>query len=211
MERTKRNISWDIYLYAFVAAAIIFGIGIWAGLQIEQDVSQSMRESMDKTRQQITTIEAMLLLEEGNAFCDFFDESIARFDNETYTFGSKIGYMEEKNGANPELKADYMFLELRDYLLIKQFDKKCVRNSKVLLYFLSSSNCTRCLAQGGELTKAKATAGVRVYSFDADVNSTIVTSLIKKYNIVNYPTLVINDVKYENYTSADDLVSIIGG
>lgn len=199
-----------MYIYAFIASAAIFGVGIWVGLRIEQDVAQGLRDSMENTRQQITTIETMLLLEEGSALCDFFGESIDRFDKETYELGTKIGYMEEKRGASPELKADYMFLELRDYLLIKRFDNKCDRNSKAVLYFLSSSNCSRCLAQGGELTKTKSATGVRVYSFDVDINSTLVRALINKYNVTQYPALVINERLYSGLTDADQIVTAVG-
>jgi thiol-disulfide isomerase/thioredoxin len=199
-----------MYLYAFIAAAAIFGVGIWVGLRIEQDVAQGLSDSMEKTRQQITTIETMLLLEEGSALCDFFGESIDRFDKETYELGTKIGYMEEKRGAPAELKADYMFLELRDYLLIKHFDNKCNRNSKAVLYFLSSSNCSHCLAQGGELTKAKSATGVRVYSFDVDVNSTLVRALINKYNATQYPALVIDEKMYPGLMEVDKIVAAVG-
>lgn len=210
LTKTQRRIDWGTYLFAFVAAVVIFGIGLWIGLSIEQEVSQGIMASMERTRQQIAAIEMMLLLEDDGTFCDLFDEAIERIDRETFEFGKKIGYMEERKGADLQLKADYMLLELRDYLLIKNFENRCGKNLNVVLYFLSSSNCTQCGTQGAELTQAKESVGIRVYSFDADVSSTAVQALIGKYNITAYPSLVIGEKGYSGLMAAEQIIAILG-
>jgi len=209
MQKTERQINWSIYVIGFIISTIIFGAGFWLGSQIEKSVSESLQKTIGDTRSKITSIETMLILQDDPAFCSFFLDEISNFDKETYALGTKIGYMEERKDIDPQLKADYMALELRDYFLAKKINSKCGSNASLVLYFLSSSSCSTCRAQGNELTSARQQAAIRVYSFDIDINSSLVNSLVQSQSIKTYPTLVINDKKYEGYVTMQAILDAV--
>ncbi len=209
IQKTERTINWSIYFIGFVISALIFGIGFWFGSQIETGVAEQLKRTIDITRGGVVSVETMLILENDSSFCEFFMDEMAKSDSETYELGKKIGYMEERKGVDPQLKADYMTLEFRDYLLSKRIDAKCNGNSTLVLYFLSSSSCPDCKSQGLELTKVRDQIPLRVYSFDMDINNSLVNSLSKSYEIERYPTLIINDKKYVGYLSSQDILKAI--
>jgi hypothetical protein len=207
LQKTKRIINWDIYLAAFVISAVIFGIGVWVGIQIEKNISESLSKEITATRQRIVELETMMLFEQPSNFCPFFMEEMEKFDRETAEFGSKIGYMEEHKGIDPKLKSDYMLLELRDYFLIKKIDSICGSKTNIALYFIDSSSRNDCRLQGDELTKAREKTNLRVYTFDVSVNNTAVEIFRKSFNISIYPTIIINGKKYEKFMKAEEIIN----
>ena len=207
MQKTERKINWSIYLIGFVISSLIFGMGFWFGSQIEKDVSEGLRKTMDATRSGIVSIETMMALENDSSFCTFFLDEMSKFDRETFDLGQKIGYMEERKEIDPQLKADYMSLELRDYLLAKKINARCGSNATLVLYFLSSSSCPDCLDQGNELTKAREQDSLKVYSFDLDVNNSLTGSLKQMHDVTRYPTLIIGDKKYEGHLTSQDILN----
>ena len=74
-----------------------------------------------------------------------------------------------------------MTLEFRDYLLSKRIDAKCNGNSTLVLYFLSSSSCPDLQITRIGINKVRESDPVRVYSFDMDINNSLVNSLSKSY------------------------------
>jgi hypothetical protein len=209
LKKTERNVSWNIYIIALVFSIIIFGSGMWAGLQIEKSVTEKMMDTISTVRQSITSLETMLLFEESPEFCDFFNEEMNKFDSETASLGEKIGYMEEHRGEDLALKSEYMTLELRDYLLVKRIDKVCGTKTNIILYFLNSDTCSDCFSQGLELTKARQNTSMRVYSFDIIVNNTAITALQKSFNVSSFPSLVINGKKWTGLMHSEEILNIL--
>lgn len=209
MKKTNREFNWKIYVTGFVITSIIFSVGIFVGLQIESEVSSQLIQNIEQTKQKISAVETMLILEDSPVFCEFFAEEVGKFDAETSELGQKIGYMEERKNIDPELKIAYMTLELRDYLLVKKINERCNQNTTLILYFLSSNDCKDCRNQGTELTKAREENEIRVYSFDSYVNSSVARALIKSYDITSYPSLVINENKYEGLMNKEQILKII--
>jgi hypothetical protein len=100
-----------------------------------------------------------------------------------------------------------MSLELRDYMLTKRINSKCGDNTTLVLYFLSSSSCPDCRAQGDELTKAREQGSLRVYSFDMDINNSLTQSLMQMHKIDKYPTTIISDKKHEGYLTSQEILN----
>lgn len=209
LRKTERNVSWNIYILALVFSIVIFGFGIWTGLQIEKSVTERMMDTISNVRQSITSLETMLLFEESPEFCDFFNEEMNKFDSETASLGEKIGYMEEHRGEDLTLKSDYMTLELRDYLLVKRIDDVCSTKTNIILYFLNSDTCSDCFSQGLELTKARQNTSMRVYSFDIVVNNTAIIALQKSFNVSTFPSLVINGKKWTGLMHSEEILGVL--
>ena len=211
LHKTKREISWKLYIVAFVISAIIFGIGMWVGLQIEKSVTEELSTTVNKIDQQWIALETLMLMDNSPAFCNYLTQEMQSFDTETFSLGQRIGYMEEKKGVDPSLKAEYMSLEVRDYLIANKINQKCNENTSLVLYFISSSDCLSCKDQGNQLTAARESTGSRVYTFDMDVKNSIVSALAGMFNVSTYPSIVIDSKKYSEYMTADKLISEING
>jgi hypothetical protein len=210
-QKTKREISWGLYAAAFIISAIIFGIGMWAGLRIEKSVTEELSATVNRIDQQWIALETLMLMDSSPAFCDYLTQEMQSFDSETFSLGQRIGYMEEKKGVDPSLKSEYMSLEVRDYLVASKINEKCGANTSLVLYFVSSSDCPNCKEQGIQLTSARERTGARVYTFDMDVENSMVSALDGIFKIDSYPSIVIDSKKYTEYMTADSIVSEVKG
>ena len=211
LQKTKREISWRLYAVAFIISAVIFGIGMWAGLQIEKSVTEELSTTVSRIDHQWIALETLMLMDSSPAFCDYLTQELQSFDSETFSLGQRIGYMEEKKGVDPSLKSEYMSLEVRDYLVANKINEKCGANASLVLYFVSSSNCSNCKEQGSQLTSARKSVGARVYTFDMDVKNSMVSALAGIFKINSYPSIVIDSRKHTEYMTANSIVSEIKG
>lgn len=207
LKQIERKISWDIYITAFIISLVIFGIGIWFGLQIEKSASEQINERMGIISNNLISIGNILLLENDRGYCDYIKNKMKEFDSETYNLGREIEYMEENKGGAEALKLNYMELEFRDYLLTKKIKQMCGEEQNIVIYLVSSKDCTICKEQGEILTSARTKTNTRVYTFDLNINSTLTEMLRNKYNVSIFPTLIINENKYTGKMTEAELLS----
>ena len=104
---------------------------------------------------------------------------------ELNSLASRLSVAEENLGAdNPEvisLKKQYSLLEIKDYLLMQQISDKCAKFKPVyIIYFYSNKgDCADCGKMGDVFTYLRETyPGLRVYSFDYDLDLSALRTLI---------------------------------
>jgi len=204
--KTERGISWKVYAAAFVSSLVIFGIGIWTGLQIEKGVTDQLTDTANTISQSWVSLETLLMMEDSPMFCEYITDQMQSFDSETFDLGKKIGYMEERRGVDPNLKSEYMSLETRDYLTAQKINTRCGTNTSLILYFVSSSSCPACPQQGAELTKARESGDIRIYTYDMDIKNSMASSLAKMYDVTTYPSIVVDGKKHVGLISSDDIL-----
>jgi hypothetical protein len=132
---------------------------------------------------------------DASYMCPVFIDELSTLDKQTEEFGKKISFLEEQKGVvDAPIKQDYFMLEARSYLLSEKVKSACGSNYSTILYFYSNKNCANCDSQGKELSKLKASLGegVRIYSFDGELDSPIVTALMLKNSVTAYPSVVVN-------------------
>lgn len=209
LKKLERNISWDLYITAFVISLIIFSIGVWFGLQIEKTVYEQTNEKIADLGNRVMAVGNLLLLENEKDYCEYIKSETAKFDAETYELGKQIEFMEEKRGVDESVKLNYMELEFRDYLLSKKINAICGEKQNLILYFVDSEICQTCKEQGEIITSARMKTNTKVYTFDLSVNSTLVDALKKRYSIVNssFPIIVINDNVSFGFMDENELIS----
>lgn len=207
LQKIERKISWNLYITAFVISLIIFGIGIWFGLQIERSVTEQIDYKINSLDNRLIAVANIMLMENETGYCDYLKSEMNKFDEETYELGMQIEFMEEKRGVDPNLKINYMELEFRDYLLSKKLNEMCGKNETLVLYFVSSEECNNCKLQGENITSARKKIGMRVYTFDVSINSSVTRALIERFNISNVPIIVINDKIYNKFMSEEEIIS----
>ncbi|MEM2948480.1 MAG: hypothetical protein QXY05_02980 [Candidatus Anstonellales archaeon] len=209
-----RKINFPLYVAAFLIATFIFGAGLYLGIVIEQEAAKSIRSSIEESMGRISDVQLILLIEKSPSFCPVYEEGLAKAFGETEALGQELEYLEkQKQVYDPELKNKYFSLELRNYLMAKKVKEMCGGNFSLALYFYSK-DCPECEKQGKELTLAreKSNWSLKVFSFDGSSESSIVRALKKEHNVVQYPTIVIDEkYKLTGFRTAEQIVEKVEG
>lgn len=121
----------------------------------------------------------------------------SRFD----LIASKISLLEKRFGKTDyrlaSLKINYSDLEYRHFLITERFNLECASDFMTIFFFYSNRNDAlerRSERIGFILTALQRTHPdeVMIYSFDADLNSTLVRDLKERYEIDVVPVVVVN-------------------
>ncbi len=128
--------------------------------------------------------------------------------------GNRLALAEGQLGSDNEqvmrLKAQYSLLEIRDYLITKQFAKTCGTRPITVLYFYSNQgNCEACDKAGYALSYLRSTyPALRVYSFDYHLDLGALQTLVAITKVKNtLPAYVINGKVSYGFTSLEELES----
>ncbi|MBU0591102.1 hypothetical protein KKF81_03470 [Candidatus Micrarchaeota archaeon] len=212
----ERKISVPLYAGALIISLVIFIIGIFVGQIIDASNLQTISEDLSHVSQKVASINLLLLMEDNSSsFCPVYMEQLQSIDQEIEIVGHKLTYLEEeKNIYDSELKKDYFVQEAESYLLSKKAKQLCNDSSILLVYFYSNVDCASCQDQGIEILKARDELlgkgiTVKIYSFDGDMGSSVAESLMTQYNIVSYPSIVVNGAVYSGYKDSNAVSSII--
>ncbi len=128
---------------------------------------------------------------------------------ELNSLAQKIKFLEstldKKNDDLTLLKDRYALLQIKDYLLVKELAKKCKYTIATILYFYDD-NCPQCKNQSLVLDKIRDNYNhVRVYWFDASLDTPTMNIMKDIFSIKNYPAIVIGKDVYQKFISYDEL------
>lgn len=127
--------------------------------------------------------------------------------------GRKLDFAETNQGIKDpnvlQLKKYYSLLQVKDYLLMQELANKCDVKADSLLYFYNN-DCSECVKQGYVLTEFKKRyPELRIYSFDSDLNFSVIDTFIGLYDFENkYPTLIIHDKTRQGFVGLDELETL---
>lgn len=170
--------------------------------------------------EELTTIEDQLAIDTMSLDTQFSLLAAAPCDSATSTtlsndlgdLGSRLAYAESQLGTdNPQvvrLKKQYSLLEIRDYLITKQFEETCGTRPVTVLYFYSNAgDCGDCDKAGYALSYLRNTyPALRVYSFDYNLDLGALKTLITITKVKNsLPAFVVNGRHSYGFTSLEDL------
>jgi thiol-disulfide isomerase/thioredoxin len=126
-----------------------------------------------------------------------------------------IASEEGKSGPNTRndiITRRYLLDNLRYWLLAKESKERCNLDIVPILYFYSSE-CPSCPNQGTILTYFKKVFGEQVLVFPINLDfrdqETMVEIVVSQFNVTRYPTVVIDNNKYEGVVLRDQLQKII--
>lgn len=210
-----RNISFSIYITAFILSLLIFISGVFIGSLIDKTHLEGISEEVNSVSEQVSSLQLLLLMEgNSSSFCPVYDSELTSIDKKVEILGYKLSYLEDqKNTEDPELKKEYFSLEAQSYLLSKRVKEICGNDQMLLINFYSNKNCEICIDQGREVLIARddliGEIPIKLYSFDGELGSPIVEAFKSKYSIRNYPTLVIDGKIYPGYKSSSEIKKIL--
>ncbi len=128
--------------------------------------------------------------------------------------GKKLSFLEETQNNDSEnflmVKKYYSLLEVKDYLLSEEIRKKCHEKKDSIIY-LYGSDCKQCTKQGYVLTELKRKyPWLRIYSFDLDLDFSLIDSFTAIYDIKEKPPiLIINQNKYDGFHSVEEIQTLL--
>lgn len=213
----ERKISMPLYVTAFLLSAAIFAIGVYIGMLIDGYNLESISQRVGQLSQRQASVQTLLMLEGGSSdFCPVFRSELEAMEAERENLGYELSYMEEKKQAyDPELKRQYFMLEAGSYALSSRMAEQCGYEDRLLLYFYSNKGCDSCAQQGEEILRFRdrlrqAGVGMKIYSFDGEIGSPVAEALMGRYNITEYPSVVMDGATHGGYADADALNALAG-
>jgi len=183
----------------------IYSLNLYLDAQRETKVATDM----DVILEDIEDIEAsyylMEYLESRNGSCDSligqlnylesrlwkFDEKIRRYKEAQEEFTGEEFYLKEKRRLNRR--------EIIQLSLLNRMKKACGYNNTVILYFYGNCKTVpNCGEQGFVLSYINELIDpeISILSFDGDRDVEVVKTLMKAYNVTNYPCVVVEGKTY---------------
>lgn len=219
-KQNGREIKKARYVVAAVMTLCIFFLGLMLGLIIEDKrirlmQAEDLENKLDFSSMQLQYEYINQLSLENNcpAIIETFDENIKKLDEsrirvEEYSRSSKIN----KDDFN-RIERDYTIAQIKYWLFAKKQKHICNLDYVSILYFFAEDkSCLDCNKQSFVLTYLKKLFGSEILIFSLNANFTeepMIELLQKSYNVTEYPTIIIDNVKYSGLYDKEELFSMI--
>ncbi|MBP9701514.1 MAG: thioredoxin family protein [Candidatus Pacebacteria bacterium] len=199
------------YVLVFILTCFIFFTAFSISNFLNNKKLNQLKSIEDKISIDILSLETQFSLFEEIKCSQIGSNALS---SELNVLSDKLTYAEEQKGITDEdvitLKKFYSLLQIKDYILMKKIAEKCGDRPRSILYFYSSLSCDDCRKQGYVLTSLREkNPGVRVYSFDYDLDVNALKTLIAIHKIKELPAVVINDITHSGYQDFDSLKKLI--
>tara|TARA_Y100000310_G_scaffold165353_1_gene165100 strand:+ start:181 stop:876 length:696 start_codon:yes stop_codon:yes gene_type:complete len=214
-----RKISKDKYLVAGIITFLIFSLGLTLGFLLE-DHRYNLVEEVN-TEQDINYLSLQLQYLYLNAFSNQDNCPILATTLKTTvkdlsdSLGEVIAFEEEKDISETRRNAvmrRYVLDNLRYWLLARESQQRCNLDIVPILYFYAKA-CPSCPNQGTVLTYFKNLFGEQVLVFPINLDlvheEPMVEIVASQFDITRYPTIIINNKKYEGVVKKDQLQKLI--
>ena len=198
-----------------VLTAALFATAFFASSFFSEKRVENVKEIQDNIAIDILSSETQFdLLKEVS--CSNVNDSM--LSPQLSEIGDKLSKTESERGADDAdvvyLKKYYTLLEVKDYLLSKQFVAKCGQTKKpvsIIYFYSNKGDCGECEREGYVLTRLKEKyPELRVYSFDYNLDLSAVDSLKQIYKITSsLPAIVIEEKTYIGFKSVEDLEALL--
>lgn len=197
------------YIIVLVITLTLFLSAIWLSSFINDKKLNEIKTIQDKISIDISSSETEFQLLQGVS-CK--DVSVSTLSPELNNLAEKISYSEKSINRQDdilELKKYYSLLEIKDWLLMQQIQKKCnVPVVPIFYFYTTSENCSNCVKVSAVLSQLRNEyPELRVYSFDYNLDLSALKTLIKIFKVDdhNLPAIYMNDKLYTGFQSEDDI------
>lgn len=206
------------YIFVLIITLVIFISAFTASRVLNQQKVQYIKKSQDDLAIDILAMETKFALLKSNVKCesldknDFFSADIAKI-------GKRLAYLESVLGTDNtdviQLKKYYSSIQSKEIVLITDLSKECKNLPKVILYFYSNNDkdeCSKCKNEEDvlESISPKYADKIRIYSFDFNLDSSVINTLKELYGVTNVPAIVYNNKTYNEFLDYGALDKIIG-
>ncbi|MES2224464.1 MAG: thioredoxin family protein [Patescibacteria group bacterium] len=200
------------YFIVLIITAAVFTIAWYLSIYFNQRKIEEIKQVQTKVTTDILASETQFdLLQEMS--CE--NTEATYLSSEISELADKISYGELHFSDQTELsllKQQYSVLEVKDYLLTKRVSARCKEDITTILYFYADKDsCADCVSQGYVLDALRSQyPGIRVYSFDARLDSSTIRALLSIYKVsAALPSIVLNDKTHNGFVSLADLKKML--
>lgn len=200
------------YLATFSITTLIFIAGILLGRFLAEKEAEKILTTQEKLRIDLLALDLQTQLA-SEYICEI---DVFEVTKEKFELGRRVEALERELGKTDgrviSLKNQYTLYSIRQFLLMKDFVKRCDPNLTLILFFYSNvENKSASEAQGYILDyfSLKYPKAISVYVFDTDLDNPALNTLKQIYQVKTIPTLVVNERKYEGLQTREDLQQIL--
>ena len=218
-DKSWRTISTDKYIIAGIITALIFGLGLTLGLILEDaryGLVQQVNQDQEVRYQSLQLQYLFLTTFHNENSCPILaatlQETITDLSN---SLNDVISYEEKKTGNDAKkitVERRYLLDNLRYWLLAKESKQKCNMDIVPVIYFYRQE-CESCSGQGTILTYYKNLLEDQLLVFPVNLDLVEREPMAKiiqsQYNVTQFPTLIIDNTKYEGVVDKDQMKEII--
>ncbi|MEO5646568.1 MAG: thioredoxin family protein [Candidatus Paceibacterota bacterium] len=200
------------YFIALLITAALFAVAFFFSQYLTNRKIAEIKEAQNQVTTDILSSEAQFDLLQELSCQDVGNNYLS---TEISNLADKITYGEQNFNDQRQLnllKQQYSILEVKDFLLTKRISERCKQNTVTILYFYKNADvCDDCVKQGYVLdTIHQQYPALRIYSFDASLDSSTVRALLTIYKISDkVPSLVINGKTENGYIVVDELKKLL--
>lgn len=203
------------YLYTFIITLAIFFLALWLSNTFAEKKIQSLRDLESQISLNILSVETRFSLLQKTSCEHITDKKDANagFNKDLNDLALRVKSLENQlgyyNADVMSLKKYYSLLQIKDYLLTKEYHDRCKQDTVSILYF-HDVDCQECSNQSIILDKIVAEyPEIRVYYFDKTTNTPALDTLLSVFKIESTPSLVIADKVYVGYQDLEKIESYI--
>lgn len=197
---------------ASAATLLILALGILLGYQMDDLRQDHLSEELKQSNLETETFSVLdnYVQRSDRDHCQLMEVQIPSIGERNGELGSELERFEAQNiGGDQEyryIRNRYYNNQLRLYMALNSYKDRCNgTNQTTVLYFFDDS--TESQRQGAVLNEVVKQKKVQVFSFNAEVDdSLIVDVLTEDFNVTEYPTVIVNDdQKFEGFISENEL------
>jgi len=210
-----KHMNKIIYLKVFLVTCIIFAFTLWLSNTMSNQKLKELSDLENQISLNILSTETRFSLLEKTSCEHLVDKKDSRigFNDELTALAKKVKFMENQLGLKNKnvnsIKEYYTLLQIKDYLLSKEFQSRCGERSYSLLYFFDNE-CKDCSKQSVILDAvSQKYPQIRVYWFDKSVSTPALDTLISLFNISKVPSLIIGDKLYDGMQTLEKIENYI--
>jgi len=218
-DKSWRTISTDKYIIAGIITALIFGLGLALGLILEDaryGLIQQVNQDQEVRYQSLQLQYLFLTTFHNENSCPILTTTLQETVTDLSDSLNEVVSFEEQKKNNDAKKMTverrYLLDNLRYWLLARESKQKCKMDIVPVIYF-HKQECPSCPKQGTILTYYKNLFEDKLLVFPVNLDLSDHEPMAKiiqsQYNITLFPTIVVDNTKYEGVVDTDQMKEII--
>jgi len=197
---------------AGAVTVLVLSLGILLGYQMDDLRQDHLSEELRQSNLETETFSVLdnYVQRSDRDHCQLMDVQIPSIGERNGELGSELERFEAQNiGSDEEyryIRDRYYNNQLRLYMALNSYKDRCNgTNQTIILYFFDDS--TESQRQGAVLNEVVTQKNVQVFSFNAEVDDSLVVDVLTEdFNVTDYPTVIVNDdQKIEGFISENEL------
>jgi len=208
--------KWKEHLIVFLITAGIFIASFVLSNSINSKKINVIEEAKDKIAIDILATETRYaLLSDSSCEHSIQDDSFeTTLTEDLNNLARKLKFIESQLGSDDEnvilVKRQYIILQIKDYLLVRELAKRCNEHLFTILYFHSNDCVADCRNQSIVLDRFhEIFPEIRIYWLDQGLDDPVMNTLVSMQKIDRSPSLIVNEKKYAGFQSLDELVATL--